>query len=165
MDRNTYFFLLRTWLLSCFLVPDGGGHNTDLWWPKTELHFPKYIRFYFWRHGAWLHRSQTNGMQQPESQRLICVTHLEKRSARVLFLPRPLSDSSFAVTRKDCVAHDCRLNGPLSISASYWGIWRGNMRNDTLTTHQLLQNNPKKKDPVRLLELRILISLRVDKCS
>lgn len=46
------------------------------------------------------------------------LTHLEKRSARALFLPRPLSDSSLAVTRKDCVAQDCRLNEPLSISDS-----------------------------------------------
>lgn len=46
------------------------------------------------------------------------VTHLEKRSAMALCFPRPLRESSFAVTRKDCVAQDRRLNGPLSISAS-----------------------------------------------
>lgn len=34
-----------------------------------------------------------------------------------LCLPRPLSDSSLAVMRNDCVAHERRLNGPLSISA------------------------------------------------
>lgn len=51
-------------------------------------------------------------------------THLEKRSAMALFFPRPLSESSLAVTRRDCVAQDCRVNGPLSISASCWRTWK-----------------------------------------
>lgn len=54
------------------------------------------------------------------------VTHLEKRSAMALFFPLPLSDSSFAVTRKDCVAQDRRLNGPLSISGSYLNTCKEN---------------------------------------
>lgn len=46
-------------------------------------------------------------------------THLEKRSAMALLLPRPLTrDNSFAVTRSDCDAHDIRLNGALSIFAA-----------------------------------------------
>ena len=49
----------------------------------------------------------------------LCVTHLEKRSAMALVLPRVLTnESSLAVTRKDCDAHDLRLNElPPSISA------------------------------------------------
>lgn len=47
-----------------------------------------------------------------------------------LFFPRPLRESSFAVTRKECVAQDCRLNGPFSISGSYQSTW--NNRQDTV---------------------------------
>lgn len=72
------------------------------------------------------------------------VTHLEKRSAMALFFPLPLSDSSFAVTRKDCVAHDRRLNGPLSISGSYLNTCNENTAtiSDVHDTYNSVWNAP-----------------------
>lgn len=101
LDSSAAFWYLREGLDTT--LPSGGEKQNSL--------FHSFI-YIFTHKGASFHHPQI------EAQRKTCVTHLEKRSAMALCFPRPLSDSSFAVTRKDCVAHDRRLNWPLSISAS-----------------------------------------------
>lgn len=79
--------------------------------------------------GELMKETFIRGSLQSTNKQLV-VTHLEKRSAMALLFPRPpTNDSSLAVTRKDCVAQDFRLNEAFSISANNLRTWNTKAQN------------------------------------
>lgn len=103
--RNTYSLLLvSTRLLSSLLVPK--RDTTTLTSSASEENI-LYINI------------PANLCELCINEKMMTKTYLENRSAMALFFPLPLSDSSFAVTRRDCVAQERRLNPPLSIFHFY----------------------------------------------